>query len=165
MSTLGLIHVVFGLLALLTGTLVLFIRKGTRYHRTLGHWYFACMLGLNVTALLIYRLTGKFNFFHVAALFSLAFLVVGLSTVIFLRPRKVWVERHAYFMTGSYIGLLAAAAAEVTTRVPGWPLGLTAGLTSAIIIFGGVYLMTRRMPFTLERFQPRQRVRREESRG
>ena len=164
MSTLGLIHVVFGLLALLTGTLVLFIRKGTRYHRTLGHWYFGSMLGLNITALLIYRLTGKFNFFHIAALFSLVFLVAGLSAVVFMRPRKVWVERHAYFMTGSYIGLLAAAASEVTTRVPGWSLGLTAGLTSVIIIFGGVYLMTRRMPFTLERFRPRQ-SRREESRG
>ena len=71
MDTLGSIHVVFGLCALVIGTLVVLIRKGTRFHRAIGHGYFASMLGLNVTALLIYRLTGNFNFFHAAALFKL----------------------------------------------------------------------------------------------
>ena len=165
MDTLGSIHVVFGLCALVTGTLVVLIRKGTRYHRTIGHWYFASMLGLNVTALLIYRVTGKFNFFHTSALFSLAFLLIGLGSVVLRRPRKAWLERHAYCIGGSYIGLIAAAASEVTARVPGWPLGVAVGLTTTIVVSSGVVFMLGRTPPALERLRPGQHVRKEDSPG
>jgi len=165
MDALGSIHVVFGLCALMMGTLVVLMRKGTRYHRTIGHLYFASMLGLNVTGLLIYRLTGKFNFFHASALFSLAFLLIGLGSVVLLRPRKEWLERHAYFMSGSYVGLIAAAASEVAARVPGWPLGAAVGLTTTIVVLSGVYFMARRTPLAFERLHPRQHVRKEDSPG
>ena len=39
------------------------------------------MVGLNVTALSIYRLTGVFGPFHWAALFSLATIVAGVVPV------------------------------------------------------------------------------------
>ena len=165
MDVLGSIHVVFGLCALLTGTLVVFIRKGTRYHRTIGHWYFASMLGLNVTGLLIYRLTGNFNFFHASALFSLTLLLIGLGSVVLLRPKKASLERHAYFMSGSYVGVVAAAASEVTARVPGWPLGAAVGLTTTFVVFVGVAFMARRTPLALERLRPRRHVREEDSAG
>jgi uncharacterized membrane protein len=165
MDALGAIHVVFGLCALLTGTVVVLIRKGTRYHRTIGRWYFASMLGLNVTGLLIYRATGKFNFFHVSALFSLMCIFIGIGVVVLLRPRKAWLERHAYFMSGSYVGLIAAAASEVAARVPGWPLGAAVGLATTIVVFSGVYFMLRRTPLALERLRPRPHVRKEDSPG
>ena len=37
MSTIGLIHTVFSVIALIAGTAVVGMRKGTRWHRTLGH--------------------------------------------------------------------------------------------------------------------------------
>jgi len=156
---------VFGLCALMMGMLVVLMRKGTRYHRTIGHMYFASMLGLNVTGLLIYRLTGKFNFFHASALFSLAFLLIGLVSVVLLQPRKAWLERHAYFMSGSYVGLIAAAASEVAARVPGWPLGAAVGLTTTLVVFSGVGFMLRRTPPALERLRPGRHVRKEDSSG
>jgi len=165
MDTLGSIHVVFGLCALVIGTLVVLIRKGTRFHRAIGHGYFASMLGLNVTALLIYRVTGKFNFFHAAALFSLMCIFIGIGSVVLLRPKKLWLERHAYFMGGSYVGLVAAAASEVTSRVPGWPLGVAVGLTTTIVVSSGVVFLLRRTPPALERLRPGQHVRKEDSPG
>lgn len=61
MSTVGFIHMIFGIVALVAGTAVLFLRKGTRWHRTLGHLYLTNMLASNISALFIYRLYGSFG--------------------------------------------------------------------------------------------------------
>ena len=45
---LGLIHTLFGLVALLAGCAVVIGRKGTRIHRRIGRAYVAAMLLLNV---------------------------------------------------------------------------------------------------------------------
>jgi len=61
MSTLGWVHLTFGAVALLAGTAVVLLRKGTRWHRTMGHVYLTNMVALNVSALFIYRLFGRFG--------------------------------------------------------------------------------------------------------
>jgi len=116
MSTLGVVHTVFSFLAILFGALVVLLDKGTRWHRTWGHLYAVCMMGLAVTALFIYRLTGSFGPFHMFAIVALVTLGLGLGTVLLRRPRKNWMEAHAYWMSWSYVGLLAAFAAESLTR-------------------------------------------------
>jgi uncharacterized membrane protein len=149
MNTLGMVHLVFAIAALIAGTVVVGTRKGTRYHRTVGHLYFSAMLGVNVTALLIYDLTGKFNFFHIAAVFSLIFTLLGIVPVIVRRPKGRWLELHARLITGSYVGLVAAAAAEVATRVPGWNFGAAAGITSLVVGSAGMILIAKRLPTTI----------------
>ncbi len=94
MSTLGWIHTVFGITALLAGSAVVVLRKGTRWHRTLGHMYLTSMIGLNVTALFIYRLFGHFGPFHWLAASSLLTLMAGLIPVFTRRPKGLWLERH-----------------------------------------------------------------------
>jgi uncharacterized membrane protein len=145
MDTLGSTHMVFGVVALLAGTLVVLTRKGSRYHRTAGHVYFTSMLALNLTGLLIYRLTGGFNFFHATALFSLACLVTGLLPVVLRRPKKSWLRLHGSFMSGSYVGLVAAAVSEVVTRVPGWDFTSAVGAATVLIVAVGIYLIHTRM--------------------
>jgi uncharacterized membrane protein len=46
MSTLGMIHMIFGIVALVAGTAVVLTRKGTRAHRSLGHVYLTSMIRL-----------------------------------------------------------------------------------------------------------------------
>jgi uncharacterized membrane protein len=145
------VHLAFAITALIAGTVVVATRKATRYHRTIGHLYFTSMLAVNATALLIYNLTGKINFFHIAAVFSLIFVLLGMVPVIVRRPKGRWLELHARMITGSYVGLLAAVAAEITTRVPGWNFGAAAGITSLVVVFGGMILIAKRMPVTLNR--------------
>jgi uncharacterized membrane protein len=118
MSTVGLVHLVFALCAMLLGLLVVLQRKGTRIHRTIGHLYVSSMLGLNVTALSIYQLFKTFGPFHVLALVSLATLLAGVVPVVTRRPKRAWLDLHANFMAWSYAGLLAAAASELVVRVP-----------------------------------------------
>jgi uncharacterized membrane protein len=118
MSILGWIHTACALAALGSGAAVLLRRKGTRGHRRLGWVYVASMLALNATALMIYRLFGGFGPFHAAALASLVTVAAGIVPAV-RRRRPDWLQHHYRWMTGSYVGLCAAAVAEVATRVPG----------------------------------------------
>ena len=151
MSTLGFIHMIFGILALVAGTAVLFLRKGTRWHRTLGHLYLTNMLALNISALFIYRLYGSFGPFHWLALMSLLTLVAGMVPVFTRRPKGRWLELHASFINGSYVGLVAATAAEITSRIPGTEasFGLVVGGTSVVIMVVGGLLIQRFTPASI----------------
>ena len=155
LSPLGTVHLIFALTAVLTGTIVVFMRKGTRAHRSIGYVYFTSMLGTNITALFIYRLTGTINFFHVAAFFSLLSLSAGMGTVIFKRPKKTWLNLHGAFVTGSYVGVLSAFFAEITTRIPGVHFGLAAGATTAVVTAIGVYFIMTRMDAAIRNMNPR----------
>ena len=152
MSTLGIIHTIFGLVALAAGTTVLLLPKGTRLHRTIGHIYLSNMLALNISAFFIYRLYGHFGPFHWMALASLLTLLVGMLPVLTRWPPH-WLEWHAGFINGSFVGLVAATAAEITSRLPGTEnlFGPVVGLTSALIIAVGGYIIHITLPASVRR--------------
>lgn len=151
MSQLGWIHTGFGLAAALIGTIVVLNRKGTRPHRTLGHLFFSCMLMTNVTALTIYDLTGGFNFFHISAITSLTFILIGGSAAILRRPRGRWIELHGALTSGAYVGVVAALFAEVLGRSSGDALWITVMITSLIIGTIGVIIIALRLPRAIQR--------------
>ena len=145
--SLGLVHFLMALAAMLFGAAVIFIRKGTRKHRWMGRSYVAMMLGLNGTALLNYELYGRFGPFHWMVLASLATVVAGFVPT--WRKAPGWIYRHAYFMAWSYIGLMAAAVAEVTSRVPGWSFGPSVVISSVVVIVAGVWMMRKTIPHVI----------------
>jgi hypothetical protein len=53
---------------------------------------------------------------------------------------------HAYFMSGSYVGLIAALAAEILTRTPWLPFFSAVAFASFAVTFIGVWLMIRFIP-------------------
>ena len=91
------------------------------------------MVILNVSSLVIYRLTGYFEPFHALALFSLATVVRGMVPA--LRRRPGWLMAHYWSMAWSYLGLLAAACSEIVVR-----LFLRAGILTGTwqLIGGGI---------------------------
>jgi len=141
---LGLVHTIVALAAIVFGTLVVLNRKGTRNHRRIGYGYVAMMLALNGTALLDYELYGHFGPFHWMALASLATVVVGFVPV--WRKGPGWIYRHANFMAGSYVGLLAAAVAEVASRIPGWSFGQSVIISSVAVVVLGIWIMRKTVP-------------------
>ena len=116
MDALGVVHLVFSIIAIGVGAVVVMNAKGTRWHRTFGHIYATSMVGVIVTAFSIYDLTGKFGPFHVAASLSAVTLSAGLYFVLARRPKYNWIEWHAQWMSWSFIGLMAALTAESLTR-------------------------------------------------
>lgn len=157
MSTLGWFHTAAAVAALVAGAAVLLRGKGTRSHRRLGWTYVAAMIALNVTALAIYRLTGSFGPFHLAAVLSLASVAAGVIPAVRRTPAATWVERHYWWMTYSYLGLIAAAVAEVVTRVPGIDFWWTVVIASLAVFAVGAPIIRRRARITLAPFLPSSR--------
>ncbi len=146
MSTIPLIHVTLGFTALGFGLLTVLLAKGTRAHRLAGRSYAFSMLGLNGTALAIYRLFGGFGPFHIAALISLVTVVAGLVCVRFRWPRRQWIAAHAYWMSWSYVGLVAAAVSEATTRIPDSPFWGWVFLSTFATVGIGKFVIDRHVP-------------------
>ncbi len=140
----GLAHVIIALLAIIIGTLVILSRKGTRKHKWLGRGYVCTMVAVNISAFLIYELFGGFGLFHWLALVSLLTVLVGYIPARLRGPG--WKVQHAYFMSGSYVGLIAALAAETLTRMPLLPFFGAVALASISVIFLGIVLMFRFIP-------------------
>ncbi len=137
-------HVVLAVLAIALGAAVMFERKGTRRHRWLGRTYAASMCGVNITAFLIFELFGGFGTFHWMALLSLLTVVIGYRAA--RRRRPGWKVTHAYFMAGSYVGLVAALVAETLTRTAVLPFFTSVALASFAVTVVGVWLMVRLIP-------------------
>ena len=162
--SIGQLHLASALVALASGAWVLWRRKGTATHRRIGWLYAGSMLVLNVTAFMIYRLYGTFGPFHVAALISLVTLIAGILPAWRRRPERTWIEHHYFFMSYSYLGLLAASIAETATRVPalrafvGGPTpvfwGVVVAATIAVFIVG-VPIIKRRFEPTVRPFRAR----------
>jgi hypothetical protein len=99
---------------------------------------------VNVSALSVYEDSAGVGPFHILAVVSLTTLLGG-SIPAFLRlPASWWLDLHAYFMSWSYVGLVAAGAAQLATMsssLVGW---FAVGLPSILIgIIGGVLIHTR----------------------
>jgi uncharacterized membrane protein len=118
MSAIGWVHTVLAIMALATGAWNLLRPKGTTLHRWTGRAFAMAMLGLNVSALTIYRLTGRFEMFHALALLSLATLAVGIVPVLLRRPHRHWLNWHYFGISIAYAGLVAAFGSELLVRVP-----------------------------------------------
>jgi uncharacterized membrane protein len=114
----GFIHVVCSILALPLGAVVLLRPKGTRSHIRFGWAYLTTMICVNVSALAVYHLTGRFNVFHLLAILNLAIIGVALLHILYRRRMRKWLWRHYQYMSWSYVGLLAAAVNEALVRIP-----------------------------------------------
>lgn len=145
------LHIGFAISALVFGLCVLLVRKGTRPHKQLGYAYFFNMLGLNISALSIYQLTGHFGPFHGAALASLLTLIAGFIPAYLHLPPGRWLDFHYEFMNWSYVGLIAAGVSEAATRLPSapfWPAVIASMF--AVFLIGGVLIVRGRAKYNFE---------------
>ena len=138
-DTNGLIHLIASIIALITGSLVLIMKKGTKRHKQIGYVYVVSMGILILTAFMIYRLFGGWGIFHYTTVVSLMTVGLGMIPIWTKKPAKKWKYLHFSFMYWSVIGLYAAFAAEVLTRIPETPFfGMVGIATGIIMIIGGV---------------------------
>ena len=108
---------------------------------------------VNVAALSLHR-ENTFGVFHALAVVSLATIAVGLSPLLFGKRSPMVITAHAYCMTWSYAGLVAAGCGQLTVAVGqdvgAWvvPVAIATVLSiSGVVIFG-------RVPSTLDRMLP-----------
>ena len=145
-------HVVAAVSALLAGVAVLALPKGTHIHRTIGTVYVLALVLVNVAALSLHR-EDTFGVFHALAVVSLVTIAAGLSPLLLGKRSPIVITNHAYCMTWSYAGLVAAGCGQLGAAVGrdlgAWVVPVVIGTVlsiSAVVIFG-------RVPSTLERTQ------------
>lgn len=156
---LGTSHFVFALAALISGALVICRPKGGQRHRAFGYCYSVSLLLVNLSALSVYEESVGGGFFHVLALVSLITLICGFTPALFHRPIRSWLDLHAYCMNWSYVGLVAAGAAQVATMSASLPPWITVGIPSIVsVIIGGVLIHTR-VPHALVTLASREGVK------
>ena len=144
-------HLVAAVSALLVGSVVLVLPKGTPTHRTIATVYVVALVPVDVAALSLHR-EDAFGVFHALAVVSLGTLGVGLTPLLLGKRSATAIATHAYCMTWSYAGLVAAGCGQLAVTVGGqefepWVVPVVIGAVlaiSAVGIFG-------RVPTTLDR--------------
>jgi uncharacterized membrane protein len=144
-------HVVAALSALGAGAGILFMQKGTHTHRVIGAVYVLALVLVNVAALSLHR-ENTFGVFHALAVASLTTVAVGLTPFLIGKRSLPVIATHAYCMTWSYAGLVAAGCGQLAVAVGqdemgSWvvPVAIATVLSiSGVVIFG-------RVPRILER--------------
>lgn len=154
-DSIGLWHLVSALIALVTGTAVLVMRKGTQRHRWVGYGYVGSMTVMLVTAFSIYRVFDGFGLFHVFAVVSTGTLIAGMVPA--WRRGPNWQSRHLGFMYWSVMGLYGALAAELLARLPSTPFFTTIGLVVAGVMILGEIGWRRFGPHWLKTWAPKAR--------
>lgn len=154
-SQTGLIHFIFSMLALLLGTAVLVMNKGTQKHKLIGKLYVYSMLVVLITAFMTYRLFGTWGIFHWTAVVSTLTILLGLIPIRIKRPAKNYVMLHFSFMYWSVIGVYGAFVSETLVRMPkvviesGFPNKIfynMIGIGMAIVMGLGVFYFIKLKP-------------------
>jgi uncharacterized membrane protein len=103
-SPLVMIHVATALLAVVSGTVLLMLKKGTALHRMLGRSWAVLMA---VTALVSFGIqtSGHLSWIHLLSVLTLFILAKAIIAV-----RRGQIAMHLRYMRGAFIGLVVAGA-------------------------------------------------------
>ena len=146
MTLLGGTHFALALACLAFGVIIFVNKKGTQLHRRLGIAYLVGMLTVNGTALLTHEEAIRMGPFHWLALLSLSTLAAGTVHLVLKRPEGAWVDFHAYYFCWSYVGLLAAGASQMLTKVDSLPRSFQVLIPSLLICGIGGFIIHTRIP-------------------
>ncbi|MEM9673294.1 MAG: DUF2306 domain-containing protein [Bacteroidota bacterium] len=145
-DSLGAFHVIVAVLALISGTIVLIMKKGSKRHQQIGYFYAFNMLLVNLTAFGIYHMWGRFGIFHVAAIIGLVTLLTGMLPIMLKKPRGGYIGLHFSFMYWSVMGLYAALVSETLTRIPETPFYGMLGISTFGMMMVAAWGFRRNQP-------------------
>ena len=143
------LHVASAILALATGAILYALpRKGNAWHRRLGILSAFGLFVTGATGLMLYGLTGGFNFLHILSLVTLVAVSVGTFALVRWRRTRnpVWLITHYRSMSGAYTGLLIALALRVLPAIFGGTMRemiFPATIVLLILTQGGMQLLDR----------------------
>jgi len=149
LTSAGMLHSVLAMFCILIGLVQLLRPKRGAGHRARGYAFVYAMLVADGAAMLIYRFTGQFNFFHAGAILNFVYIVLAILPLLQSPRRANWRLRHYYFIAWSYVALIAAAVTEVAVHVGHIARGeiaTVATVASTIVTLIGYVLISRYRP-------------------
>jgi uncharacterized membrane protein len=138
-NEIGLIHFLASVSALVFGSAVLLMTKGSKTHIRMGYCYVVSMVVLLVTAFMLFNLFGKWGIFHYFAVIGSVTLALGMIPIFLRNHIRNWAYLHFSFMYWSVIGLYGAFVSEMMTRIPEVPFYNMVGFaTAGVMLAGGI---------------------------
>ena len=113
------IHVLFGLAAVITGALAMFSNKGRGRHSNFGTIYFWCFLGVFFTMSIVSFMRWAENY-HLFILGVLSFVSAYVGRSAIRRRWSQWPRIHLTGMGLSYIFMLTAFYVDNGKNLPLW---------------------------------------------
>lgn len=112
-------HLLTVLPAVVLGTILMVMKKGTPYHRLLGKFYLLLMLATGTITLFMPARVGPQFFGHFGWIHAFSFLALYSVPNAYLAVRAKNVRKHQRIMIGLYVGgiLLAGAFALMPGRL------------------------------------------------
>jgi len=138
------------LLCIVAGFIQFLRPKRGAGHRARGYFYVYAMLVADGTALLVYRFSGHFNMFHVAAIANFACIVLAIVPLLRTPRPANWRTTHYYFIAWSYVSPISALTINIMVRT--LPLttreqiGLTALVVSLVTMTTAYILIAKYRP-------------------
>ena len=124
--------------------------KGRTTTEVIGTVYVLALVLVNVAALSLHR-ENTFGVFHVLAVVSLVTITIGISPLLLGKTSPMVITTHAYCMTWSYAGLVAAGCGQLTVAVgPDVGAWVVPVAIATVLSFSGVVIFGR-VPSTLDR--------------
>jgi uncharacterized membrane protein len=112
----GAIHATLAMFGIVAG-LAQFLRpKRGAGHRARGYAFVYAMLVADAAALMMFQFTGRFNMLHVGAIANLLCVIAAVIPVLRNPRPSNWKYLHYYWMSWSYVGLMAGAATQLVVR-------------------------------------------------
>jgi uncharacterized membrane protein len=142
-------HLGAALAALLAGLAVLLIPKGTPTHRAVGTAYVVALALVNMAALSLHR-EAAFGVFHALAIASLLTNGAGLAPLLLGKRSPAAIAFHAFCMTWSYVGLVAAGCGQLSVTVTEDRAWLVPSVIVTVLTAGGL-VIARRVPSIVDR--------------
>jgi uncharacterized membrane protein len=150
LTTAGAIHTTLAAAAIILGIIQFLRRKGDSVHRAAGYAYVYALLIGDGAAMLVYQFTGKLNILHFGVITNLVCIAIGMWPVLHNPRRPGWRKTHYYWISWSYVGVLAAAATELVVRTA--PLGgrgqtwVATAIVTLGVTLAGYVIITRNRP-------------------
>ena len=116
LTLVGAIHSVLAMGCIVIGLIQLVRPKRGSGHRARGYAFVYAILVADGAALLVFQFTGKFNILHAGAIVNLLCVTAAVIPVLRTPRPQNWKNLHYYWMSWSYVGLIAAAATELVVR-------------------------------------------------
>lgn len=136
-------HVMAAVTALVVGAVVLALPKGVGRHRPVGSTYVVCLVFVDVAALSVHR-EATFGVFHALAVISLLTIAAGVLPLLLGSRSPLAVNMHAYCMTWSYAGLVAAGCGQLTAStasdIGAWT---TPTVICSVLVVSGLLIFSR----------------------
>jgi uncharacterized membrane protein len=143
-------HLAAALAALLAGLAVLLIPKGTSTHRAVGTAYVVALALVNVAALSLHR-EAVFGVFHALAIASLLTIGAGLAPLLLGKRSPAAIAFHAFCMSWSYVGLVAAGSGQLTVTVGEHLAAWAVPAVIVAVLMAGGLVIARRVPSIVDR--------------